>query len=32
VEYPDGSVTGDTGNVNLRFDTTFMQMAVDGAL
>jgi hypothetical protein len=27
-----GTVTGDTGNVNLRCDTTFMQMAVDGAL
>ena len=32
VEYPDGSVTGDTGNVKLRFDTTYMQMAADGRL
>ena len=32
VEYPDGTVTGDTGNVTFRFDTTYMQMAADGAL
>ena len=32
VEYPDGSVTGDANNVNFRFDTTYMQMAADGAL
>lgn len=32
VEYPDGSITGDAGNVTFRFDTTFMQMAADGAL
>jgi NitT/TauT family transport system substrate-binding protein len=32
VEYPDGSVTGDEGNVTFRFDTTYMQMAADGAL
>ncbi|WP_375281553.1 putative urea ABC transporter substrate-binding protein [Pseudooctadecabacter sp.] len=32
VEYPDGSVTGDSGNVTFRFDTTYMQMAADGAL
>ncbi|MDJ1006575.1 MAG: putative urea ABC transporter substrate-binding protein [Paracoccaceae bacterium] len=32
VEYPDGSVTGDAGNVQFRFDTTYMQMAADGAL
>ncbi len=31
VAYPDGSVTGDAGNVKLRFDTTYMQMAADGA-
>ena len=24
VAYPDGSTTGDAGNVNFRFDTTFM--------
>jgi NitT/TauT family transport system substrate-binding protein len=32
VEYPDGSITGDAGNVQFRFDTSFMQMAADGAL
>ena len=32
VAYPDGSTTGDAGNVRMRFDTTFMQMAADGAL
>ncbi len=32
VEYPDGSTTGDAGNVKMRFDTTYMQMAADGAL
>ncbi len=32
VEYPDGSTTGDAGNVMFRFDTTYMQMAADGAL
>jgi NitT/TauT family transport system substrate-binding protein len=32
VEYPDGVVTGDPNNVQFRFDTTYMQMAADGAL
>ncbi|WP_342077781.1 putative urea ABC transporter substrate-binding protein [Yoonia sp. SS1-5] len=32
VEYPDGSVTGDPNNVTFRYDTTYMQMAADGAL
>lgn len=32
VAYPDGSTTGDPANVKLRYDTTFMQMAADGAL
>jgi len=32
VGYPDGSTTGDANNVMFRFDTTYMQMAVDGAL
>lgn len=32
VEYPGGVTTGDPGNVQLRFDTTFMQMAADGSL
>lgn len=32
IEYPDGTITGETGNVKLRFDATYMQMAADGAL
>lgn len=32
VAYPDGSVTGNPDNVQFRFDTTYMQMAADGAL
>ncbi|CAN0601275.1 unnamed protein product, partial [Ectocarpus sp. 12 AP-2014] len=32
VAYPDGSTTGDAGNVKFRFDTTYMQLAADGAL
>ena len=32
VEYPGGGVTGDAGNVRLRYDTTYMQMAAGGAL
>jgi NitT/TauT family transport system substrate-binding protein len=32
VAYPDGTVTGDAANVKMRFDTTYMQMAADGAL
>ena len=32
VEYPDGTTTGDTANVMMRYDTTYMQMAADGAL
>jgi NitT/TauT family transport system substrate-binding protein len=32
VAYPDGTTTGDAGNVTFRFDTTFMQMAADGTL
>ncbi|WP_058239217.1 putative urea ABC transporter substrate-binding protein [Shimia marina] len=32
IAYPDGTVTGDVGNVKFRFDTTYMQMAADGAL
>jgi NitT/TauT family transport system substrate-binding protein len=32
VAYPDGSVTGDANNVMFRFDTSYMQMAADGAL
>lgn len=32
VAYPDGSTTGDAGFVRFRFDTSYMQMAADGAL
>ncbi len=32
VSFPDGSVYGDENNVKLRFDTSFMEMAADGAL
>ena len=32
IEYPGGLVTGDPNNVQFRFDTTYMQMAADGAL
>ncbi|QPM88826.1 putative urea ABC transporter substrate-binding protein [Pseudooceanicola algae] len=32
VAYPDGSTTGDAGNVNMRFDTTYVTMAAEGAL
>lgn len=32
IEYPDGSITGDAGNVRLRFDASFMQLAAEGAL
>ncbi|WP_170756039.1 putative urea ABC transporter substrate-binding protein [Ruegeria lacuscaerulensis] len=32
IAYPDGTTTGDAGNVKFRFDTTYMQMAADGDL
>jgi len=32
IQFADGTVLGDAGNVKLRFDPTFMQMAADGAL
>jgi len=32
VAFPNGSVYGDAENVKLRFDTTYMTMAADGAL
>ena len=32
VGFPDGSSWGDANNIKLRFDTTYMQMAADGAL
>lgn len=32
IEYPDGTIVGDTSNVKFRFTTDYMQMAADGAL
>lgn len=32
VAFPDGTIFGDADNVKLRFDTSYMQMAADGAL
>ena len=32
IAYPGEVTTGDAGNVQFRFDTTYMQMAADGAL
>jgi NitT/TauT family transport system substrate-binding protein len=32
IEYPGGKVTGDKGNIKLRFDTTYMDMAAAGKL
>ena len=32
VAFPDGSVYGDEGNVKLRFDPSYMEMAAEGAL
>lgn len=32
VEFPDKSVFGDTANVKLRYDTSFMKAAADGKL
>ncbi len=32
VAYPGGAITGAADNVRFRFDTTYMQMAADGAL
>ena len=32
IAFPDGTVLGGAGNVNLRFTAEFMQMAADGAL
>ncbi|MGY6548210.1 MAG: putative urea ABC transporter substrate-binding protein [Roseinatronobacter sp.] len=32
VEFPDGTVIGDPGNVQFRFNAAFMQMAADGEL
>lgn len=32
IEFPDGSVIGDTGNVKFRFDANYMEMAAKGKL
>ncbi len=32
IEFPGGRILGDESNVNLRFDTTWMQMAADDKL
>lgn len=32
IQLPGGKTLGDTGNIKLRFDTTYMQMAADGKL
>ena len=32
IQFPDGTTVGDSRNVKLRFDTTYMKMAADGAL
>lgn len=32
IQFPDGSVLGNEGNVTFRFTAEFMQMAADGAL
>ena len=32
IMYPDGSVQGNSKQVRLRFDTTYMQMAAQGKL
>ncbi|MFH1153220.1 MAG: putative urea ABC transporter substrate-binding protein [Pseudomonadota bacterium] len=32
MEFPDRTVIGDPGNIRLRFDARFMQMAADGKL
>jgi len=32
ISFPDGSIYGDTNNVKLRFDTTFMEMSSENKL
>ena len=32
VSFPDGSIYGDSANVKLKFDTTYMEMAAKGEL
>ena len=32
IEFPDGSVMGDSGNIKLRFDDRYMKMAAEGGV
>ncbi len=32
IEFPNGKVIGDKGNIKLRFDDTYMKMAAEGSL
>ena len=32
IEFPNGKVIGDKGNIKLRFDDTYMKMAAEGKL
>lgn len=32
IEYPGGKISGDKGNIKLRYDASFMKMAADGKL
>ncbi|MEP4468167.1 MAG: lipid kinase, partial [Marinobacter alexandrii] len=32
IEFPDGSIMGDTGNVKLRFNDDYMEMGANGEL
>ena len=32
IEFPDGTIMGDAGNVKLRFNDSYMQMAADGEI
>ncbi len=32
IEFPGGKTLGDTKNIKMRFDTTYMKLAADGKL
>ena len=32
IEFPGGKTLGDTKNIKMRFDTTYMKLATDGKL
>ncbi len=32
IQYPDGTIQGDSGSITFRFDTAYMKMAADGKL